>query len=290
MTRTTRAKKKDTGIKSEDKQPVSVKKETKHKIVKDEEIVKENDDAAISVPFEVGKFHKMALLKLLFCHHSGQELTYKELSDAMGVGEKTKAWQCEAWRDLKKNEYIVPSGTDKKLKLSEKGVELATSFASDEELADYKMPETNEEHHEKIKSKLMRQDKAKKMGPKIFDLLVENKDNPMTNHEMAAKFNTLADSHSFFYGFQALKKMGLVETTGESKKPDEEPMKIDEEEPKEEEDAINDETTDGDDKPKKKKKKKKSKKSMSGGKLWKLSEKAFLVTAKENAPVKLDEE
>ena len=178
-------------IKSEEKQPAAACKAT----VKGE-------DATIDAPFEVKEYHKKALSKMLFCHHHNQELTYKELSAEIGVGEKTKAWQCEAWKDLKSNAYIVPASGKGKLKLSDKGVALATSFASDDELEDYKTPQTNEDHHEKIKSKLMKQEKAKKMGPQIFDLLVQSVDKPMTKHELAAEFNTLADSHGFFYGFQ----------------------------------------------------------------------------------------
>lgn len=187
----TKSNKKQESTKDEEKQPVSAsKKPSKH---------------TVEAPFELKDHHVKALLKMLHCHHTGQELTYKELSDEIGVGEKTKAWQCIAWKDLKSNAYIIPGSTKGKLKLSETiGVELATSLASDEELADYKMPETNEEHHEKIKSKLMRQEKAKKKGPEIFAFMVESVDTPMTKHEIAAKFNTDADSHGFFYGFQGM--------------------------------------------------------------------------------------
>ena len=247
-------------VKTEEKKAASaMKKDSKHKIVKTKDAV-----ASESLPFEVTDYHKKALLKLLFCHHSGQVLTYLELSDEIGAGEKTKAWQCGAWKDLKGMGYIVPSPDSKgktQYMLSEKGVELATTFASDEELADYKMPETNEEHHEKIKSKLMRQEKAKKFGPKIFDLLLQ-KDTPMTRHEIAEEFNTLADSHGFFYGLQALKKMGLVVEAGVAGKKAK---------------RNNTDTSEKEDDASSKKKKKRS-----GGNPLKLSEKAFLVTAGTN--------
>ena len=138
----TKTNTKNDTIKAEEKQPVSAsKKPSKHSVVKDEE-------TTVTAPFELGDYHKKALVKMFRCHHNKQELTYKELSAEVGVGEKTKAWQCEAWKDLKSNEYIVPASTKGKLKLSDIGVELATTLMSDEELADYKMPETNEEHHE----------------------------------------------------------------------------------------------------------------------------------------------
>ena len=76
------------------------------------------------------------------------------------------------------------------MKVSEKGLALAESVMTDEELADYKVPETNEEHHEKIKARLMRDEKAKKYGPKILDYLIEKKDDPpMDRHQIAEHFN-----------------------------------------------------------------------------------------------------
>jgi hypothetical protein len=52
----------------------------------------------ISVPFEVKNLHIKALLKLLACHHSGITLNYSQLSQEIGAAEKTKSWQCEAWK------------------------------------------------------------------------------------------------------------------------------------------------------------------------------------------------
>ena len=241
---------------------------SKHKIVK----AKSTD---VSLPFKVTDYHKKALSKLLFCHHTGQTLTYLELSDEIGAGPKTKAWQCGAWKDLKTQGLILPSHDSTKgkmqLMLSEKGVTVASTFASDEELADYKMPETNEEHHEKIKSKMMRQDKARKYGPKIFDLMVKEDYTPMNKHDLAAKFNTLADSHGFFYGLQTLKKMGLIDEVKEeaSSITKAKPTRMDKAVKKEEgDDAVGAENK-GD--PKKTKKR-------SGGKLLQLSERAFLTS------------
>ena len=259
-------------IKKETSKVVSASTMTgsKHKIVKSETV-----DS--SLPFEVTDYHKKALLKLLFCHHSGQNLTYLELSDEIGAGAKTKAWQGGAWKDLKTQEYIVPSPTNSKGKtqfmLSEKGITLASTFASDEELADYKMPETNEEHHAKIKSKLAKQEKAKKFGPKIFDLLVREDYASMNKHEIAAKFNTLADSHGFFYGLQALKKMGLVveDTEAASSATPKGKPKRKAETPESKEGGEGDGTE---------KSSQKKKKNRSGGKPLKLSEKAFLATTR----------
>lgn len=202
------------GGKSEEKTATTVVKDSKH-----------SAPSATNLSFEVKPLHTKALLKLLHCHHNGQTLTYSELSDEIGTGEKTKAWQCEAWKDLKSNSYIIPGPSDGKnkkttYKLSQQGVELAMTFASDEELADFKTPATNEEHHEKIRSKLMRngQKKGQKHGPKIFDLLLEDPDTPVTRLELASKLKTNPDSHGFFYGFQALQKMGLVSTVGKTSK------------------------------------------------------------------------
>ena len=275
----------------------------------------------LDVPFEVKEYHKKALGKLLYCYHSNGEdqvLSYGQLSDEIGVGEKTKAWQCGAWRDLKSNEYIVALGnaSDGKTgyKLSEKGLELASSFASKEELDDYKMPETNEEHHEKIKSKLSRNEKAKRFGPKIFDYLVAEKERAekegngeifcMDRHELAEQFNTLADSHGFFYGLQALKQMKLVcdappdavagSTKGKKRKQSDKKKEEEEGESNTDKDTLNedggnenkedkkegdnDDDKDGEDGGERKPKKvRKSTKKRSGGKKLMLTDKAFLV-------------
>lgn len=232
------------------------------------------EDAAsaesISVPFDVTDYHKKALVKLFHCRHTDQVLTYAELSSEIGAGEKTKAWQCVAWKDLKGHEFLVPApnsdGGKTKYMLSEKGMQVATRFLTDEELADLKMPETNEEHHEKIKSRLMKQDKAKKYGPKIFDLLLETQDTPMNKLELAAKLNTQSESHGFFYGLQALRKMGLVcNVEVPSNKPETKKRKAKEE---------NDDASNNGEKKKRKR---------SAGKPLKLTEKAFLATVQEDA-------
>ena len=146
---------------------------------------------------------KNALLVLLRCHHNdGEEITYPDLSTAMGVGEKTKAWQCVAWKDLRSNNYVVSGSKPKTWKLSEEGLEVAMSLCSPEELKDYRKAVTNDEHHDKIKSKLDRhpKDKAKK-GSEIFDYLIE-KNRPLTKDEVASHFDTCPDAHGFFYGWQ----------------------------------------------------------------------------------------
>ena len=61
-------------------------------------MTKPEDKEVPQPPFEMEKHHKAALKILFRCHHSGREITYQELSKDMGVGEKTKAWQCGAWR------------------------------------------------------------------------------------------------------------------------------------------------------------------------------------------------
>lgn len=155
-------------------------------------------------PFQVGKHHKRSLAVLMLCYYNGnRSLTYAELSSEMGVGEKTKDWQCKAWKDLKDHKYVVVDN-HKKISLSPKGLQLATRYASDDELKDFKPAATIEEHHEKIKSKLIKAyPKGKSYGPKILDLLIANRDGPlMTKVELAASFNTIADSHGFFYGFK----------------------------------------------------------------------------------------
>ena len=179
-----------------------------------------------STTFKIEPLHKKALLKLLHCYHSGIALTYSELSLAIKIGEKTKAWQSGAWKDLKSGGFIVMAVEKKTVsgkpktayKLSQKGEDLAMSFASDEELEEFKKPITNDEHHEKIRKKL---DKDVYKGGKhhkgreIFDLLLKEGDNGITRMELASKMNSKNPEGSpFFYGFNALKTMGLVSEVG----------------------------------------------------------------------------
>ena len=175
--------------------------------------------------FEVKDLHKKALLTLLRCVHNEQSLTYPELSAELGIGEKTKRWQCEAWRDLKKAAFIIPAtGTsgETTYTLSPEGVDLAKGHASEEELADYREPLSNEEHHEKIRSRLLRIDnKGKQFGVKIFDLLLEHTDTPMTRLEMAIKIpgkSSNPECHQFYYGFKNLDKLGMVVADGKKLK------------------------------------------------------------------------
>jgi hypothetical protein len=230
-----------------------------------------------SLPFEIKSLHKKALLKLLHCHHSGIVLTYPVLSLEIGVGEKTKAWQCQAWKHLKGGGFIVPGPEKKTFKLSQRGVDLAVTFASDEELAEFKTPASNDELHEKIRSKLVKDaHKGKKHhGRNIFDLFLEEEDTSFLRLELATKLGTNPDDHSFFYGFKALEKMGLVSTTGKVTKKE----LINKEESLNEAKKANEQGEEKDSEEKGEKPKKKAR-IRGGSQLFKLSEKAFLVTAK----------
>ena len=225
-------------------------------------ILTQEDRPAPETSFEVKDLHKKALLILLRCVHNEQTLTYPELSAEIGIGEKTKRWQCEAWRDLKKAAFIIPasgSSSETTYTLSQEGVDLAKAHASDDELADYKEPLTNEEHHEKIRSRLLRIDnKGKTFGVKIFDLLLEHTDTPMTRLEMALKIpgkSNNPEGHQFFHGFKNLDKMGMVVADG--KKLKSEMPKVDAEGKSENE----------------------KKKTRGGLTKYKLSKKAFLATS-----------
>lgn len=173
-----------------------------------------------NLPFQIKDLHKKALLVLLHRHHANIFLTYSQLSQEIGVGEKTKNWQCEAWKNLKKNEYIVSGPEKRTFCLSPRGVELASCFASDEELADFLPPVTNEALHEKIRKRL-RKDKHKgnkHKGVEIFDkmlvLCASPQGAPKTRLELAFEVGCNPDSHGFFYGFRALQRMGLVKEAG----------------------------------------------------------------------------
>jgi hypothetical protein len=229
------------------------------------------DECVEPPPFDVGDLHTKALLRLLRAHHSDQSLTYAELSDEIGIGQKTKRWQCEAWKDLKSNDYLAGGGKVP-IALTAKGLQLATSLADDDELEEYKKPMTNEEHHEKIRKKLERIEKARRYGPKIFDYMLDtHKSNPRTKHDIASHFDTLADSHGFFYGFQALRKMKLVA-------PVDGPAKSSGKRKEREGEETNGDDDYSEKATKKSTKVYKSKKKRQGGKMWRLTEKAWLTT------------
>ena len=263
-------------------------------------------NAPPKVSFEIKPLHQQALLVLFRCNHNGQTLTYAELSAEVGKGEKTKAWQCEAWKDLKSNGLIVPAAEAKHFQLSSQGIELAKSFVSEEELAEYMTPTTNEEYHEKIRNRLLRnENKGKLYGPKIFNLMLELSlsDTKVTRGQLASKLSTNPDAHGFFYGFKNLQKMGMIEEAGSLSKSEMNKQKIKNEEDddaaetdggndnnesdkniKQEEGdhAAEDTEKKGDEEAENKKKKKKKSKctrNRGGYKLFKLSSKAFLATA-----------
>lgn len=250
-------------------------------------------------PFQITHHHEKALKILFRAYHGNLELTYEELSNAMEVGQKTKAWQCGAWKDLKTNNCLQlqqdqQSNNNKRYKLTDFGLQVAKLFViPPEELEEYKTPETNDELHQKIKTLLEKNAKAKRYGPKIFDFMLQShqKNMPLLNkHQMAAHFNTLADSHGFFYGLQALKKMGYVEedTNGNNSNSDKK-RKRDEEDNNSNDGSDSKEesmsTAETDEKKKKNpseediKMMKRMKKNQ-GGKPLKLSDKAFIVPSK----------
>ena len=170
-------------------------------------------DAATDVPkppFPMGKYHKNALIALLHSFHNNrQSISYEELSRRLEVGVKTKSWQCGAYKDLRDNGYIA--GSLKALELTEdKGVALASTLVSAEDLAVYQVPDTTEKLHEQIKKRLMKLPKGGKMGVRILDLMLSLEYIPLNRNDMASRFNTLADSHAFFYGLKALKDWGYV--------------------------------------------------------------------------------
>mmetsp|Transcript_23711 Transcript_23711/g.65897 ORF Transcript_23711/g.65897 Transcript_23711/m.65897 type:complete len:263 (-) Transcript_23711:134-922(-) len=257
-----------------------------------EKQTKENNETCsltqIDVPFKVKDLHKKALLTLWRSSHNGICLTYPDLSNALGVGEKTKSWQCEAWKELKKNELIVSGQKAKTWTLSEEGTQLALSLASPEEIDEYKSPLTNEEHHKKIRSKLSKalgpsaKEKAgASMGPMIFDCLLEHTKTPMTRLEICSKLPGKGwpnpESSGFFYGFRNLDKMGLVCTDGEAS--NEEMLELHQafsakqREGKKRKKSEDDSSSEGDEK----------KPRIRGGrKKYKLSEKAFLVTSEDS--------
>jgi hypothetical protein len=236
-------------------------------------------------PFTMADYHKKALITLLHAFHNNrQSLTYPELSRRLDVNEKTKAWQCVAWKDLRSNDYIVSSSKDKKQwELSEdKGVALASTLVSPEEMAEYQVPDTAEKLHEQIKKRLMKLTKGGKMGVKIFDLMLSDDYIPLGRNDLAAKFGTLADSHAFFYGLKSLKDWGYAVFCDEAEIADLKRRSpaaastTDSDEEEEEEELVPEEETET--KPPKKKQRK-SKKKRSGGKPLKLSETTFLKSA-----------
>ena len=234
-------------------------------------------EAPQNLPFKINDLHKKALVALFHSHHSGILLTYADLSLAIGIGEKTKRWQCEAWKHLKRGEYIVSGPEKGTFCLSPEGLDLATCFVTDEELADYKAPVSNDELHKKIRKKLDRDTKngKKHKGSQIFDLLlkVNEESRSLTRLEIANELKTGPDAHGFFYGFKALQKMNLVTVTDTiSRKELERKYELLPSTRKKKEEEEEEEP-----------KKKKRKRIRGGLQLFGLSEKAFLATVRKQA-------
>ncbi len=255
------------------------------------------------LPFPIKSLHKKALLRLLQAHHAGSTMTYSDLSLAIGVGEKTKSWQCEAWKHLNKNDFIVLVAADTKTKkktygLSPQGIELAQCFCSPEELAEYRTPLSNEELHNKIRKQLTRDSKTgkhKHSGRKLFDFLLNAHDKKdavgWTRLELAYQLGTTnPDSHGFFYGFAALQKMKLVRVQGtitrdELKRKHEMLQNVKKE--NEKGDGVGTSSSEGlEDAATAPKPKKKKIRLRGGCQLFALSEKAFLTTA----PIPVEQE
>jgi len=96
-----------------------------------------------------------------------------------------------------KEEGNVISSDGKNYQLSEKGVELAGGTVDV-----MKKAKTNQEHQDRIKSKL------KKKGPEIFDLLL---DRPLqTRKELASTLGVGDGTHYFSYALKELKDLGYV--------------------------------------------------------------------------------
>ena len=94
---------------------------------------------------------------------------------------------------------------------------LTKTVAGNEGLATLKVLQSDEELHAEIKARLEKDKKAAKYGSTIFDLFLDVKGSLLCPHKLAVTLNTNHNLRGFFYGFQKLKKMGIVEKAGSFK-------------------------------------------------------------------------
>lgn len=147
-------------------------------------------------------------------------LSFCDILKSMGMNDRNTGWR-NAWKDLIQTNLIEPStgsgggGTfTSPFCLTKKGIDKSSTpeLKAALEQAKQQRPKTNEEHHERIKSKLMNN-----RGVQIFDLLLN--EGPLSRLDLAAKLGVNHTGAYFSYALQELRELGYAENVkGDGKK------------------------------------------------------------------------
>lgn len=138
-------------------------------------------------------------------------LSFAAIMSSLGMNDHNTGWR-NSWKDLEKKGLTqqVPGGNGgfftSGFCLTKEGLD---AFATDDNMKEAmaviseKQPKTNEEHQNRIKSKLMN-----KRGEEIFDVLLKH--GPLSRKEIAAKLGISDRGAYFSYALQQLKDLGYV--------------------------------------------------------------------------------
>jgi len=156
---------------------------------------------------DLGEKENTFLAKMMEHRMGGREaVTYEQLRVELGIGNRT-ASQLKAWKTLQNEGYIEAATGKNEFKLTEKGVDYASTPEYKEMIKELNIVSaTNEDHQEKIKKYLT---KFPKRGGEIIDLLIKH--GSLTALELAALMKLKRNSHSFSDALKELKEKGYVE-------------------------------------------------------------------------------
>jgi DNA-binding transcriptional regulator GbsR (MarR family) len=135
-------------------------------------------------------------------------VSYADIMKDLGMNDRNTKWR-NAWKDLESKDYITKAiGSSSPIFTS--GFQLTPTgideVATDEykEALSQRSPQTNEELHERIKSKLMN-----KRGDDIFDLLLEH--GSLSRSELSEKLGISDRGANFSYALQQLKDLDYIQ-------------------------------------------------------------------------------
>jgi hypothetical protein len=152
------------------------------------------------------KPNETTLLAMFMEYHMGENhnVTFEVFAQDIGCHKSNNAWRA-VWKSIKDEGYIEPASDGKGFKMSEKGIEMAMTPEIKAHLEKLSIvPQTNEEHQERIKNSF-----KKRLSPKLFDVLMNH--GALTRYELAGLVRKKDRSHEFSYALQELKKKQLVE-------------------------------------------------------------------------------
>lgn len=146
----------------------------------------------------------------------GKDVTsFKKTAIDLDFMERTKTWRT-AWKSLIDEGFIEACDAGSSTftsnhQLTQKGKDHASTDEYNEHIKDMTFqPSTNEEHHARIKKRLINI-----RGAEIFDLLLEH--GSLSRNELSGILGVSDRTHKFSYALQQLKQKEYVESDGKKK-------------------------------------------------------------------------